>query len=81
MSTERVVTVRLRVPPWLSDKDVERLVKQLEEELWDQVPVAHLRQALGISDDELSYDVELVDWRELEEKEKKRIREIQARMG
>jgi len=81
MDGGRVVTVRLRVPPWLSDEDIERLVRGLEEELWDQIPVEYLRRVLGVRDEDLTYDVEVIDWESLEEKEKKRIEEILAHMA
>ena len=70
----RVVTIRLRVPEWVGDEDVERIVREIEERLENSVPVAALRKVLGIREEELLDRLEPVDWREFEEKEKERLR-------
>ncbi|MCD6340694.1 MAG: hypothetical protein J7L51_01940 [Desulfurococcales archaeon] len=69
-----VVTIRLRVPEWVGDEDAERIVREIEERLENSVPVAALRKVLGIREEELLDRLEPVDWRELEEKEKERLR-------
>ena len=71
----RVVTTCLRVPEWVGDEDVERIVREIEERLENSVPVAALRKVLGIrGEEELLDRLEPVDWREFEEKEKERLR-------
>ncbi len=72
----RVVTVRLRVPGWVSDEEVERIVREIEERLESSVPVSVLRRVLGVSEDDLVDKLEPIDWKELEEREKERLRRL-----
>ncbi len=53
---------------------------RLEERLWSRVPVDVLRRLLGIGEEELTYEVDVVDWRELEEREKQRLQEDTRQM-
>ena len=71
----RTVTIRLRVPEWVSDEDVERIVREIEERLESSVPVSVLRKVLGVEED-LVDKLEPIDWRELEGKEKERLRRL-----
>jgi len=71
----RTVTIRLRVPEWVSDEDVERIVREIEKRLESSVPVSVLRKVLCVKED-LADKLEPIDWRELEEKEKERLRRL-----
>jgi len=70
----RVVTVRIRVPEWVSDEEVERIAREIEEKLESSVLVSVLREMLGIQNEDLVDSFEPIDWRELEESEKERLR-------
>ncbi len=72
----RVVTLRIRVPEWVSDEEVERIAKEIEEKLESSVPVSVLREILGIRKEDLVDSIEPIDWRELEEREKERLRRL-----
>lgn len=72
----RVVTIRLRVPGWVSDEDVERIVREIEERLESSVPVDALRRMLGVKEEDLIDKLEPIDWKELEEKERERLRRL-----
>ncbi len=72
----RVVTVRLRVPKWVSDEEVERIVRDIEETLENSVPISALREMLDVKENELVDRLEPIDWQELEEKEKERLRRL-----
>jgi len=72
----RVVTIRLRVPEWVSDEDIESIVREIEERLESSVPASVLRKMLGIRDEDLVDRLEPIDWRSLEEKEKERLRRL-----
>ena len=72
----RVVTLRIRVPEWASDEEVERIAKEIEEKLESSVPVSVLREILGIRKEDLVDSIEPIDWRELEEREKERLRRL-----
>jgi len=72
----RVMTIRLRVPEWVSDEEVERIVREIEERLESSVPASVLRKMLGIREEDLVDRLEPIDWRSLEEKEKERLRRL-----
>ena len=72
----RVVTIRLHVPEWVSDEDIESIVREIEERLESSVPASVLRKMLGIRDEDLVDRLEPIDWRSLEEKEKERLRRL-----
>ena len=72
----RVVVVRLRVPEWVSDEDVERVVREIEERLESSVPVSALRRILGVREEDLVDRLEPIDWRRLEDREKERLRRL-----
>ncbi|BEP17383.1 hypothetical protein PYJP_07350 [Pyrofollis japonicus] len=72
----RVVTIRLRVPAWVSDEDVERIVREIEEMLESSMPVDVLRSMLGVKEEDLVDRLEAVDWERIEEKEKERLRRL-----
>jgi hypothetical protein len=61
------------VPEWVSDEDLERIVREIEERLESSVPVAVLRRMLGVREEELVDRLEPVDWEELEAREKERL--------
>jgi len=70
----RVVTLRIRVPEWISEEEVERIARKIEEKLESSIPVSVLRKILGIRKEDLVDSIEPIDWREIEEREKKRLR-------
>ena len=72
----RVVTVRLTVPRCVSDEEVERIIREIEERLESSVPVRNLREMLSVRENELVDRLEPVDWRKLEEMEKERLRRL-----
>lgn len=72
----RVVTVRLRVPKWVSDEEVERIVRDIEETLENSVPISALREMLDVKENELVDRLEPIDWQELEAKEKERLKRL-----
>ena len=72
----RVVVVCLRVPEWVSDEDVERVVREIEERLESSVPVSALRRILGVREEDLVDRLEPIDWRRLEDVEKERLRRL-----
>ncbi len=45
-AVSRVVTIRLRVPEWVSDDEVERIVREIEERLRSSVPIDVLKKVL-----------------------------------
>jgi len=72
----RVITIRLRVPEWVDDEEVERIVREIEERLESSVPANALRKMLGIREEDLVDRLEPIDWRSLEEGEKERLRRL-----
>lgn len=72
----RVVVIRLRVPEWVSDEEIERVVREIEERLESSVPVDALRRILGVREEDLVDRLEPIDWRGLEEREKERLRRL-----
>jgi len=72
----RVITIRLRVPEWVDDEEVERIVREIEERLESSVPASALRKMLGIREEDLVDRLEPIDWRSLEEEEKERLRRL-----
>ena len=72
----RVITIRLRVPEWVDDEEVERIVREIEERLESSVPASALRKMLGIREEDLVDRLEPIDWRSLEKEEKERLRRL-----
>ena len=72
----RVVTIRLRVPEWVSDEEIERIVREIEERLRSSMPIDVLRKVLGVREEDLVDRLEPIDWRELEKREKERLRRL-----
>ena len=73
---EKRVNINIRAPSWVTDEEIEKIVKEIEHKLTKRIPVEEMRKMLGIREDELTYDIETINIEELEEKEKKRIKEI-----
>lgn len=73
---EKTVSINIRVPAWVTEEEIEKIVKEIEHKLTKRIPVEEMRKMLGIREDELTYDIETINIEELEEKEKKRIKEI-----
>ena len=72
----RVITIRLRVPEWVDDEEIERIVREIEERLESSVSASVLRKILGIREEDLVDRLEPIDWKSLEEKEKERLRRL-----
>jgi len=68
----RVVTVEL--PPWLSEEEFKRIVRELIARLGGRVGVDELRRELGIKPEDLTEDIETYDVEHLELKEKERLK-------
>jgi len=68
----KVVTVEL--PPWLSEEEFRRIVKELVTRLGGRVSIDELRRELGVKPEDLAEDIETYDVEELELKEKERLK-------
>jgi len=68
----KVVTVEL--PPWLSEEEFRRIVKELVARLGGRVSVDELRRELGVKPEDLTEDIETYDVEQLELKEKERLK-------
>ncbi len=66
-------SVSIRVPPWLSEEEVKRIVEALLAGLGGRVSVDEVREMLGIGLDELTEDIEVYNVEELRLKERKRL--------
>jgi len=64
----KVVTVKL--PPWLSEEEFSRIVKELIARLGGKVSIDELRRELGVKPEDLAEDIETYDVEQLELKEK-----------
>ncbi len=67
----KIVTVEL--PPWLSEEEFRRIVKELIAKLGGRVSVDELRRELGIKPKDLAEEIETYDVELLELKEKERL--------
>ena len=63
----------VKVPPWLSEKEVKEIIEAVIARLGGRVDVAKVREMLGIKPEELTEDVEVYDVRELRRKERERL--------
>jgi len=68
----KVVTVEL--PPWLSEEEFKRIVKELIARLGGRVGVDELRGELGVKPEDLVEEIEAYDVEHLELKEKERLK-------
>ncbi len=68
----RVVTVEL--PPWLSEEEFKRIVKEIVAKLGGRVSVDELRKELGIKPGDLVEEIETYNVEYLELKEKERLK-------
>jgi len=68
----KVVTVKL--PPWLSEEEFSRIVKELIARLGGKVSIDDLRRELGVKPEDLAEDIETYDVEQLELKEKERLK-------
>ena len=66
-------SVVVRVPPWLSEEEVKRIMEDVIARLGGRVDVDEIREILGIRSEELTEDVEVYDVEELRRKEKGRL--------
>ncbi len=67
----KIVTIEL--PPWLSEEEFRRIVKELIAKLGGRVSVDELRRELGIKPKDLAEEIETYDVELLELKEKERL--------
>jgi len=68
----KVVTVEL--PPWLSEEEFSRIVKELVARLGGRVDINELRRELGAKPEDLAEEIETYGAEHLELKEKERVR-------
>ena len=66
-------SVVVRVPPWLSEEEVKKIIEVVIARLGGRVDVVEIREILGIRSEELTEDVEVYDVEELRHKEKGRL--------
>jgi len=64
----------VELPPWLSDEEFRRIVKELVARLGGRVSIDELRRELGVKSEDLVEDIETYDVEELELKEKERLK-------
>jgi len=67
---EKTVSINICVPAWVTEEEIEKIVKEIEHRLSKRMPADEMRKMLGIREDELTYDIETINIEELEEKEK-----------
>jgi len=68
----KVVTVEL--PPWLSEEEFRKIVKELIARLGGRVSIDELRRELGVKPEDLAENIETYDVEQLELKEKERLK-------
>jgi len=64
----------VELPPWLSEEEFRRIVKELVARLGGRVSVDELRKELGVKPEELVEEIEAYDVERLELKEKERLK-------
>jgi len=64
----------VELPPWLSEEEFRRIVKELVTRLGGRVSIDELRRELGVKPEDLVEDIETYDVEELELKEKERLK-------
>jgi len=67
-------TITIRVPPWLSEEEVARIVEEVIARLGGRIGVNDLRKDLNIKPEDLAEDLETYDVDYLELKEKERLK-------
>lgn len=71
-SASKAVTVE--TPPWLSEEEFRRIVKELVARLGGRVVIDELRKELGVKPEDLVEEIEIYDVEQLEIKEKERLK-------
>jgi len=66
-------SVVVRVPPWLSEEEVKKILEAVIARLGGRVDVAEVREMLGIRSEELTEDIEVYDVEALRRREKGRL--------
>jgi len=66
-------TVTIKVPPWLSEEDVKRIIEEFLARLGGRVGVEEVREMLGVKPEELTEDLEVYDVNMLRSKERERL--------
>ncbi len=67
-------TITVKIPPWLSEEEVRRIVEEVIAKLGGRVSVDDLRKELNIKPEDLVEDLETYDVNHLEFKEKERLK-------
>ena len=67
-------TITIKIPPWISEEEVVRIVKEVIARLGGRVDVNELRRDLNIKPEDLVVDLEIYDADSLELKEKERLK-------
>ncbi len=65
--------VVVRVPPWLSEEEVRKIIEAVIARLGGRVGVDEVREMLGIKPEELTEDMEVYDVDELRRRERERL--------
>jgi len=66
-------TVTFKVPPWVSDEDLARIIDEVLSRLSGPIPIDELRRFLGIKPEDLVEEVEACGIESVEEKERERL--------
>jgi len=66
-------TVTIKVPPWLSEEDVKRIIEEFLARLGGRAGVEEVREMLGVKPEELTEDLEVYDVNMLRSKERERL--------
>ncbi len=66
-------TVTFKVPPWISDEELARVIDEVLSRLGGSVPIDEIRRTLGIKPEDLVEEIEEYKVEDLEEREKERL--------
>ena len=66
-------TITFKVPPWVSDEDLARIIDEVLSRLGGAIPIDELRRFLGIKPEDLVEEVEACGIESVEEKERERL--------
>lgn len=66
-------SIVVKVPPWISEEEVKKILEAVLARLGGRVDVSEVREMLGIKSEELTEEIETYDIGELRRKEKERL--------
>jgi len=72
----KVISVSIRVPDWVDEEEVEKAIREIEDRLWGEIPAKALRERLGIREEDLTYDIGVIDYRSLRNEGYRRLRRM-----